>query len=108
IVKEWSEQQGRGLILQAASATIELVDRSQAAYIDEIEAGERTSGPARLALEVPDIGAAADALREQGAKALGSPVETPWGDLNQRLQTSEGLQITLYRSPVSNTESEMA
>lgn len=106
VVKEWSERQGRGLILEAGSATIELVDRSQAAYIDEIEAGERTSGPVRLALEVPDIQAAADALRERGAKALEDPIETPWGDLNQRLQTTEGSQITLYQSPTSNTDRE--
>lgn len=104
VVKEWSEQQGRGLILRASSATVELVDRPQAAYIDEIEAGERTSGPVRLAFEVPDIGAAADALRERGAKALGGPVETPWGDLNQRFQTAEGLQMTLYQSPNSDTD----
>lgn len=103
-VKEWSERQGRGLILEAGPATIEVVDRPQAAYIDEIEAGERTSGPVRLAFEVPDIGAAADALRVRGAKALGDPVETPWGDFNRRLQTAEGLQITLYQSSASNTD----
>ena len=109
VVKEWSEPQGRGLILEAGPATIELVDHSQAAYIDEVEASKPVSGPVRLAFEVPDIGAAADALRERGAKALGAPIETPWGDLNRRLQTAEGVQITLYQSPDNDTNGrEMA
>lgn len=104
VVKEWSESQGRGLILEAGPATIELVDHSQAAYIDEIEAGDRVSGPVRLAFEVPDIGAAADALQNRGAKVFGDSVETPWGDLNRRLRTAEGLQITLYQSQDSNAD----
>lgn len=104
VVKEWSESKGRGLILEAGPATIELVDHSQAAYIDEIEAGDRVSGPVRLAFEVPDIGAAADALQNRGAKVFGDSVETPWGDLNRRLRTAEGLQITLYQSQDSNAD----
>ena len=102
--KEWSEQTGRGLILEAGPATIELVDRPQAARIDEIEAGERISGPVRLALEVPDVESTTNAIDERGAKPLGSPVKTPWGDLNQRLQTAEGLQITLYQSSVGDDD----
>ncbi len=102
VAKEWSEQTGRGLILQAGPATIELIDRPQAAYIDEIETGKRISGPTRLALEVPDIATAANSLRKRNAETLGDPVETPWGDFNQRLQTTEGLQITLYQSLIED------
>ncbi|HET7480867.1 MAG TPA: SDR family NAD(P)-dependent oxidoreductase [Rubrobacteraceae bacterium] len=108
VEKEWSRPEGRGIILRAGPASIELVDHSQAAYIDEveadeIEAGGHVSGPVRLAFEVEAPGSTAEALQEGGAKALGGEVETPWGHLNRRLQTAEGLQITLYRSPDRET-----
>jgi hypothetical protein len=66
--------------------------------VDRIEAGERVSGPARLAIEVPDIEASAATLEQRGARAMAGPVKTPWGDLNRRLQTPDGLQLTLFQS----------
>lgn len=45
VVKEWDEQHGKGAIVTAGAATIEILDRPQAEYIDEVEAGERVSGP---------------------------------------------------------------
>jgi hypothetical protein len=28
---------------------------------------------------------------------MNGTVQTPWGDLNQRLQTADGLQLTLFQ-----------
>ncbi len=44
-VEEWSRPEGRGLILDAGPASIELLDQAEAARVDRIEAGERVSGP---------------------------------------------------------------
>jgi len=97
-VEEWSKPEGRGLILDAGPASIELLDRAEAARVDQIEAGEEISGPVRLAFGVSSVEASASSLRDGGAKAVGSPVHTPWGDLNQRLQAPEGTQLTLFQS----------
>ena len=97
-VEEWSRPEGRGLILDAGPASIELLDRAEAARVDRIEAGERVSGPVRLAFGVSSVEASAAALLDAGAKAMGGPVHTPWGDLNQRLQAPEGTQLTLFQS----------
>lgn len=43
-VKEWYEPHGRGAICAADEATVEVIDRPQAEYVDEIEAGGRVSG----------------------------------------------------------------
>jgi NAD(P)-dependent dehydrogenase (short-subunit alcohol dehydrogenase family) len=98
VVKEWSEPEGRGLILDAGPASIELVDLAQAAHIDRIEAGERISGPVRLAFEVSNLEASATRLLDGGARILSGPVHTPWGDLNQRLQAPDGTQLTLFQN----------
>ena len=74
--------------------------------MDRIEAGERVSGPVRLAFEVPDIGTSASSLREKGAEAVGEPVRTPWGDFNRRLRTPEGLQLTLFETTDERAASE--
>jgi NAD(P)-dependent dehydrogenase (short-subunit alcohol dehydrogenase family) len=109
VVMEWNEPQGRGMVLSAGPSTVEILDRPQAAFVDEVEVGERVSGPVRLALEVPNIEASAAALKEEGAEVLGGPVETPWGDLNRRLRDPDGLQLTLFQAsgePVADEEAE--
>ena len=98
VVKEWSRPEGRGLILDAGPASIELVDHARAEHIDRIEAGERVSGPVRLAFGVSNVEAWTSSLQDGGAKAVGGPVHTPWGDLNQRLQAPDGAQLTLFQS----------
>ena len=95
-LKEWDEPHGRGAIFAAGEATIEVIDRRQAEYIDEVEAGGRVSGPVRLALGVADVDGASRSLQERGARAVGVPVETPWGDRNQRLRAPDGMQLTLF------------
>jgi NAD(P)-dependent dehydrogenase (short-subunit alcohol dehydrogenase family) len=98
VVKEWSQPEGRGLILDAGPASIELVYQAQAEHIDRIEVGERVSDPVRLAFGVSNIEAWASSLQDGGAQAVGGPVHTPWGDLNQRFQAPDGAQLTLFQS----------
>jgi hypothetical protein len=38
----------------------------------------------------------AEELEQAGAQRLGGPVETPWGDVNVRLQAPDGMQLTLF------------
>ena len=96
VVKEWDEPHGRGAIFAAGTATIEILDRPQAEYIDEVEVGERVSGPVRLALGVADVEQVAGSLRRHGAEAVGDMVKTPWGDFNWRLRAPDGMQLTLF------------
>ena len=87
---------GRGLLLDAGHATLELFDERQAGAIDQIEVGRRVAGKMRLAFRTPDSEALALRLRSAGAKSIGGPVETPWGDRNVRLVGPESVQLTLF------------
>lgn len=92
----WATDEGRGAILAAGNATIELIDEDQAETIDGIEVGRRVTGRVRLALEVADSGATAERLTKAGAERLGGPVETPWKHRNVRVRTPDGTQLTLF------------
>ncbi|WP_371827202.1 VOC family protein [Deinococcus sp. QL22] len=73
----WESSEGRVIILEAGRATLEIVDENHAERIDEIEVGRRVSGDLRLALGLPDSGAAA-ALAQQVGGVLTNPVrQTP-------------------------------
>jgi catechol 2,3-dioxygenase-like lactoylglutathione lyase family enzyme len=87
---------GHVTILDAGRATLELADPSYAAYIDEVEVGQRVAGPIRVALEVVNAAAATGAARAAGARLLAGPTTTPWNSSNARLQAPAGLQITLF------------
>jgi lactoylglutathione lyase len=91
----WSDQ-GRVVILEAGRATLELLDADHAAVVDGIETGRRVATPIRLALEVADSAATAEALEAAGAERLGGPVVTPWSHRNVRLRAPEGTQLTLF------------
>ncbi len=93
----WSSDQGRALVLDLGRATLEVFDEQQAQTVDQIETERRTSGQIRFALQVPDLQAAMQRLLAHGATLVHSPVLTPWGDLNVRLQDPEGMQITLFQ-----------
>ena len=97
VVQEWEAPQGPGLVLAVERATLELVNEAQAGHIDRVEVGRRVSGPVRLAFEVADVEATAASLRERGAEVVGRRVPTPWGHLNQRLRTADGMQLTLFQ-----------
>lgn len=104
VVDQWASPEGRGFILAAGQATLELVDQAQANLIDRVEVGRRVAGPVRLAFEVPNVETATAALKHNGARPLNGTVQTPWGDLNQRLQAPDGMQLTLFQLP---TEKEL-
>ena len=94
----WNNGQGRALILDMGHATLEIFDEAQAQTIDDLEAGRRVTGQVRFALQVPDLKAAMERLLANGATLVHSPVITPWGDYNVRLQDPDGMQITLFQS----------
>jgi lactoylglutathione lyase len=94
----WPSDQGRAVVLDMGQATLEVFDEKQADTIDRIEAGARVSGQIRFALKVPDLNAAMERLLAKGATLVHTPVTTPWGDYNVRLQDPDGLQITMFQS----------
>jgi len=95
VVREWDGPDGRGVVLAAGGATLELLDRRHARHVEQIEAGGGDPAPVRLAAAVGDPAAAAARLTAQGGRAL-APVRTPWGDLNIRVIAPEGPQLTLF------------
>ena len=104
VVKAWDEPTGRGVILAAGQATLELIDRPQAEFIDQVEVGKRVAGPVRLALEFPDIQTAMKAARSMGATLVADPAITPWHTLNARLEAPDGMQLTFFQDPPTDAE----
>lgn len=96
VIEEWEQPTGRGAILDAGRATLELLSVDQSELVDRIEVGEVVSGPVRLALEVADSEETANALTSAGAQKLGGPVITPWSHKNVRLRAPDGMQLTLF------------
>lgn len=96
VVDEWNRPDGRGVVLGAGRATIEVMDENNAASVDRIEVGRRIAGPVRLALEVPDADGTARSLVDADAERLGGPVETPWRHRNVRVRAPDGTQLTLF------------
>ena len=92
----WTDN-GRGQMLFAGRASLEIFDPDYAASVDQLEAGERVSGPIRFAFEVKDVHAAVARAIEYGATLLHKPKLSPRNDLNARIQSPEGQQITLYQ-----------
>ncbi len=99
----WNNDGGRALMLEMGQATLELFDERQAEVIDQLEAGKRVIGQIRFALQVPNLKSAMKRLLDNGATLVHPPVQTPWGDLNVRLQDPDGMQITLFQSGSSAT-----
>jgi methylmalonyl-CoA/ethylmalonyl-CoA epimerase len=93
---DWSGDDGRVILLDGGRATIELFDEQQAESVDRIEAGQRVSGPVRLAIEVTDLDGTAKRLVSAGADTVAEPVLPPWGGRNARLRSPDGLQLTLF------------
>ena len=94
--ESWDRPDGRGTMLEAGTATLELFDQRQAASLDAIEVGRRVSGPIRFALEVDDSPSFAARLVEAGATAEGGVVDTSWRDRNVRVRAPDGMQLTLF------------
>ena len=105
VVEQWQTAEGRGMILALGpQTTLELFDAAQATLVDRLEVGRRVSGPVRLAFQVPDVEAEVSALKQAGAKVLSHPTVMPWGDRNARIETPDGMQVTLYQ--VGNPEEQ--
>jgi lactoylglutathione lyase len=92
----FSSPDGRVTILEAGRATLELLDPTHAAFVDEVEVGHRVAGHIRLAFEVDDSTSATRALEAAGAKVIAEPTRTPWNSSNARLEGAAGLQLTLF------------
>jgi predicted enzyme related to lactoylglutathione lyase len=92
----FTAEDGHVTILDAGRATLELAEPSYAAYIDEVEVGQRVAGHIRVAFEVADSAAATSAAEDAGARVLAPPTTTPWNSSNARLEAPAGLQITLF------------
>ena len=95
-VETFEGPDGRGVVLAAGRATLELLDEAEAARVDELEVGRRVAGHIRLALEVDDSAAVTARLTAAGATVLGPPKPTPWGHVNARVAAPEDLQLTLF------------
>ena len=96
VIQEWDQPTGRGAILDAGRATLELLSVDQSELVDRVEVGEVVSGPVRVALEVEDSEQTASALASAGAQRIGGPVVTPWSHKNVRLRAPDGMQLTLF------------
>jgi len=93
----WSSPDGgRGALLDAGRATLEITDPKNAAFIDEVEVGRRVAGHIRVALEVDDALTVTAAALEGGAELIAEPTETVWRSLNSRLEGPGDLQLTLF------------
>ena len=91
----YSSPGGRVTILEAGRATIELADPPHAAYVDDIEVGQRVAGHLRVAFGVSDTAAATAKLAAAGATVIAGPTPTPWQSLDARLE-GPALQLTLF------------
>jgi len=92
----FSSEDGRVTILEAGRATLELLDPTHAAFVDEVEVGRRVAGHVRIAFEVDDSAETTRALAAAGATVIAEPTRTPWDSLNARLEGPAGLQLTLF------------
>ncbi len=92
----WTDH-GNGQIFASGRATLEIFDPAHAEAVDQLEVGQRVSGQIRFAFEVPDVRAALARALQYGATLVHEPILTPWNHLNARVQSPEGLQITLFQ-----------
>jgi lactoylglutathione lyase len=90
-------QDGRVAILEAGRATLEVADPPHAAFVDQVEVGQRVAGHIRVALEVADASETTRRLTEAGARVIAEPTVTPYKSLNARLEGPAGLQLTLFQ-----------
>ena len=95
----WDAPTGKGIILEAGKATLELIDSRHAELIDNIEVGHRTAGPVRLAFNVGDgnIEPAAAKYLSNGAIKISDAKQAPWSKV-MRLQDPSGMQLTLFET----------
>ena len=98
----YSEDDGaRVHILEIPSATLELVNDKQVAFIDRVEVGAPVAHSypltVRIAFQVQDAAAASTEWAAGGARSVAAPTETPWRSLNARLEAPGGMQVTAFQ-----------
>ncbi len=98
-IADFHNDGGRGVLLDAGHATLEIFDEAQARAIDNIEVGRRVSGQVRVAFQTPDSETTARDLATADGQIIGGPLVTPWGDRNVRMLGPEGIQLTLFSAP---------
>jgi catechol 2,3-dioxygenase-like lactoylglutathione lyase family enzyme len=97
LMETWEEEAGgRGAVLDAGRATLEVLSVPHAEMVDRIEVGEPVGARVRVALEVDDSAEIAKKLLAAGADLVGGPVVTPWAHRNVRLRDPDGMQLTLF------------
>ena len=99
----WEQDGGRGQMFNAGRGTLEIFDPIYANAVDQLEVGERVSGQIRFAFQVPDVRLAVKNAQQYGAALVREPVMTPWGDLNARVKSPDGLQVTLFQTSPDNS-----
>ncbi len=102
----WEENGGIGQMFRAGRGTLEIFDPIYAEVVDQLEVGQRVSGQIRFAFEVPDIKIALANALQYGAVLVREPQLTPWGDLNARVKSPDGLQITLFQTNPDSNEAK--
>jgi len=98
LVESWDTQEGRGAVLELPRATLELLDVEHSHWVDESEVGRRLGQHVRFALEVEDVVAAGREVSEAGPEPVAPVAHTPWGHLNLRMKTTDGMQLTLFQT----------
>ncbi|MBC8099556.1 MAG: VOC family protein [Armatimonadetes bacterium] len=93
----WTDGDSKGTIFEMGKATLEIFNEAHADKVDQLEVGRRVSGQIRFALQVPDVDAAVARLVANGVTLVHEPIVTPWNHRNARLQTPDGLQVTLFQ-----------
>ena len=99
LVEEAAYQEGaaRVMILDAGRATLEIINREQKAYIDDVEVGRSVAPHMRVAFEVADAARVTESLTSAGAALVAPPTETPWRSLNARLDAPAGVHLTVFQ-----------
>jgi catechol 2,3-dioxygenase-like lactoylglutathione lyase family enzyme len=97
VVESWDSADGRGAILELPRATLEIMDRKNAKSVDALEAGVHECREMRLGLKVENLQDAVEYLERQGAKVISKFVKTLWGSFNQRLETPDAKQLTVFQ-----------
>jgi catechol 2,3-dioxygenase-like lactoylglutathione lyase family enzyme len=97
VSEQWDSADGRGAILELSRATLEIMDRKNAKSVDELEAGVHEPREMRLGLKVENLQSTVEYLEQHGAKVVSKSVETPWGSFNQRLETPDAKQLTVFQ-----------
>jgi catechol 2,3-dioxygenase-like lactoylglutathione lyase family enzyme len=86
-----------GIVLEAGRATLELFDAGQKAAVDDLEVGRQVAPRIRVAFEVDDGPGTTRRLVEAGASEVAPPTVTPWNSINARLDTPDGLHVTVFQ-----------